>query len=318
MTIGMRGVSRAVVRGASPHRARATHRRAPPARRRHPARRAPRHRGRSAALPRNSPRSGVRYGDGAAAAGTRPGAGGSCRRRRRRRRGSRCAPRGRRVRARDGPGCGRGSPGAKRSTCASIRSTWPSCSARPVDAVARAVRVRPGGVLARGRARSGRPRSAGRAAGTVARGARSGRVGDRPRAAPARRRRRARCRRRAPPRRPRDRAVERPVDLDRCRPVARSARSARRYQPESASPAMRTRASGITSAITTWRGDRLAAGQADAASPARRADTIRSDRAPGPDRRRRDSRGGRPARRSAARRLRAGSASPTACPSRLR
>ena len=67
--------------------------------------------GNVAALPRNSPRSGVRYGRGGGQrAEDHLAQRGSCRRRRRRRRGSRCAPRGRPGRARGGRGCGRGSP----------------------------------------------------------------------------------------------------------------------------------------------------------------------------------------------------------------
>ena len=88
------------------------------------------------------------------AAGTRPGRARRSRRRRRRRRGSRCAARGRRGRARAGRGSASRKPGAKRSICSSTRSTG-ARSRRPVGVV-RAVGVGPRGVLALGRAASGR------------------------------------------------------------------------------------------------------------------------------------------------------------------
>ena len=92
---------------------------------------------------------------------------------------------------------------------------------RPVG-VLRAVRVGPGGVPARPGPARGRGGSAGRAAGTGARAGRPGvdvAPGPRPR-----RRRRAPCpRRRGLGRGPRDRPVERPVDLQRRGPGAEAA-----------------------------------------------------------------------------------------------
>ena len=149
-----------------------------------------------------------------------------------------------------------------------VRGRGRAPSRRP----ARPVRVGPGGVLARRRARRVGDASAGPAAGTAAPGAAAAIARDAAThlvlaAADVNGAGAARL-----GVGPRDRPVERPVDLERRGPVAVAASAPAAYQPGSSSPASRASARGITSAITIGAATRSPPAQADAGDAAARGD----------------------------------------------